>query len=318
MKKEKKPAVQSKSNGKKGRQTKAAAKKTAKPAAKKAPASNKKKPIETAKNGSKKPLGKAKEKELLSKSMPLSSPAANGRTRRSLAAAAAVVETTMQTRRSARNLNKTVAEVNSHSTRNNNHHQEEEEEDEEEDEEMEEENEAEDESDAEDEEDNEEEEEEEDEEEDEDENSESEAESEETPPPQPKTRKSVSSSTSKDDIKAQEVKIEVDDVNDAQPHDNDVNNNIKQEEAATEATPPVKVEREELDEYKEELKNWRCVCITLEDWSAVNERYKQSKKKVDVEIAKIIETNYLPEMPALFQKAVSYKPAIFIFFKLLL
>jgi hypothetical protein len=60
---------------------------------------------------------------------------------------------------------------------------------------------------------------------------------------------------------------------------------------------------EELDYYKEELETWSCVCLTLEDWSSINDKYKKSKKKADQEIAKLISESYLPEMPALFQKA---------------
>lgn len=107
-------------------------------------------------------------------------------------------------------------------------------------------------------------------------------------------------------------KIEIDVVS------NDVNNNkpeLKNEgETTTTASVEVvknetvevevKLEREEIEEYKNELKNWSCLCLTLEDWVALNEKYKQSKKKIDQDISKIIETNYLPEMPALFQKAV--------------
>lgn len=60
---------------------------------------------------------------------------------------------------------------------------------------------------------------------------------------------------------------------------------------------------EELDIYKKELGLWSCVCLSLEDWSAINDKYKKSKKKADQEIAKLISESYLPEMPALFQKA---------------
>lgn len=60
---------------------------------------------------------------------------------------------------------------------------------------------------------------------------------------------------------------------------------------------------EEKAEYKEELKHWSCVCLTLEEWQQVHDRYASSKRKVDQEIAKLIGENYLPEMPALFQKA---------------
>ena len=60
---------------------------------------------------------------------------------------------------------------------------------------------------------------------------------------------------------------------------------------------------EELDVYKDELHTWSCICLTLEDWISVSEKYKKSKKKADQEIAKLIEESYLTEMPALFQKA---------------
>ncbi len=60
---------------------------------------------------------------------------------------------------------------------------------------------------------------------------------------------------------------------------------------------------EELEIYKNELKYWSCVCLNLEDWYSINEKYKASKKKIDQEISSLIEQNYLPEMPGLFQKA---------------
>ena len=60
---------------------------------------------------------------------------------------------------------------------------------------------------------------------------------------------------------------------------------------------------EELDIYKEELETWSCICLTMDDWISTHEKYKKSKKKADQEIAKLMEQNYLPEMPALFQKA---------------
>lgn len=56
--------------------------------------------------------------------------------------------------------------------------------------------------------------------------------------------------------------------------------------------------------YRQELEHWSCVCLTLEDWNNICEKYKSSKKKCDVEIVKLLEANYLPEMPQLFQKAV--------------
>ena len=60
---------------------------------------------------------------------------------------------------------------------------------------------------------------------------------------------------------------------------------------------------EELDVYKEELESWSCICMSMEDWVSIGEKYTKSKKKADQEIAKLIEQSYLPEMPALFQKA---------------
>jgi hypothetical protein len=119
-------------------------------------------------------------------------------------------------------------------------------------------------------------------------------------------------------------KIEIDVVS------NDVNNNkpeLKNEgETTTTASVEVvkheavevevKLEREEIEEYKNELKNWSCLCLTLEDWVALNEKYKQSKKKIDQDISKIIETNYLPEMPALFQKAVINSSLFIIYIRL--
>ena len=78
--------------------------------------------------------------------------------------------------------------------------------------------------------------------------------------------------------------------------------NIKPEANGIEKNVPVVV-RYEKEEYLDELKSWSCICVSLEDWSSVVERYKASKKKADQEIAKKLETNYLPEMPALFQKA---------------
>jgi hypothetical protein len=67
--------------------------------------------------------------------------------------------------------------------------------------------------------------------------------------------------------------------------------------------PKVQIQIEELEVYKQELNNWSCVCLTLEDWMSVSEKFKQSKKKLDQDIWKILEENYLPEMPSLFQKA---------------
>ncbi len=90
--------------------------------------------------------------------------------------------------------------------------------------------------------------------------------------------------------------------------------NIKTETAAEQSNDPNMISEqlfkpqkqplvEELEIYKNELKYWSCVCLTLEDWNAINEKYKLSKKKIDQEISSLIEQNYLPEMPGLFQKA---------------
>lgn len=79
----------------------------------------------------------------------------------------------------------------------------------------------------------------------------------------------------------------------------DSNINLEQQPKPQTRLPIV----EELEIYKNELKYWSCVCLTLEDWNAINEKYKSSKKKIDQEISSLIEQNYLPEMPGLFQKA---------------
>ncbi len=60
---------------------------------------------------------------------------------------------------------------------------------------------------------------------------------------------------------------------------------------------------EEKEEYLKELKNWSCVCLNLEDWQSIYDKYAKSKKKLDIEIAKLLAESYLPEMPGLFQKA---------------
>ena len=60
----------------------------------------------------------------------------------------------------------------------------------------------------------------------------------------------------------------------------------------------------ENEQYLEELKCWRCICMSLEDWNQVAEKYRSSKKKADQEIATLIDEQYLPEMPSLFAKAV--------------
>jgi hypothetical protein len=59
----------------------------------------------------------------------------------------------------------------------------------------------------------------------------------------------------------------------------------------------------EKEEYLKELECWSCICLLLEDWNSILEKYKQSKKKEDLEISKTIEDNYITEMPSLFQKA---------------
>jgi hypothetical protein len=60
---------------------------------------------------------------------------------------------------------------------------------------------------------------------------------------------------------------------------------------------------EELAIYKEELESWSCLCLTLDDWVNINDKFKKSKKKFDQDLSKLIEQSYLPEMPCLFQKA---------------
>lgn len=57
---------------------------------------------------------------------------------------------------------------------------------------------------------------------------------------------------------------------------------------------------------KEEKVDWNCVCITLEDWNDFTSKYKKSRKKQDQELYRILEENYLNEMPALFPKAVYF------------
>jgi hypothetical protein len=67
----------------------------------------------------------------------------------------------------------------------------------------------------------------------------------------------------------------------------------------------IAVKQEHNETYLKELTYWNCICLTLEDWNILFEKYKKSKKRQDLEIAKLIEVNYLPEMPGLFAKAVS-------------
>jgi len=59
---------------------------------------------------------------------------------------------------------------------------------------------------------------------------------------------------------------------------------------------------DEKPEYLNELKLWSCICINLIDWTIVYERYTASKKQGDVDLASLLEKNYLEEMPALFAK----------------
>ena len=68
-----------------------------------------------------------------------------------------------------------------------------------------------------------------------------------------------------------------------------------------ETSPPINL-IDEKKEYLDELKYWRCVCLTLDDWQLTQERYMQSKRAADQHIAKLISENYLQEMPALFLK----------------
>lgn len=75
---------------------------------------------------------------------------------------------------------------------------------------------------------------------------------------------------------------------------------VKTEQVA----PPEQVDCSvvEKDEYKSELKFWGCVCLTLEEWTTFHNKLQASKKQVDIDLAAVIETNYLGEMPGLFQK----------------
>lgn len=81
----------------------------------------------------------------------------------------------------------------------------------------------------------------------------------------------------------------------------------EEEEEWIESDQEVDVEQLDTDNYEDtlrkELMHWSCLCVTLDDWFEVNERLKNSKKKQDQEIGELIESQYLPEMPALFQKA---------------
>lgn len=81
----------------------------------------------------------------------------------------------------------------------------------------------------------------------------------------------------------------------------------EEEEECFESDEDVDVEQLDTNNYEEtlkkELKHWSCLCVTLDDWFELNERLKGSKKKQDQDIGELIESQYLPEMPALFQKA---------------
>ena len=72
----------------------------------------------------------------------------------------------------------------------------------------------------------------------------------------------------------------------------------------------VKIKNEEdevfdLRKLKDDNIDWHCVCVTLDDWHDFTSKFKKSRKKQDQELYKILEENYLNEMPDLFHKAVS-------------
>ncbi len=72
------------------------------------------------------------------------------------------------------------------------------------------------------------------------------------------------------------------------------------EQKKTQQQPTV----QEKEVYLKELKYWSCICLNLDDWQSVHDKYSISKKKSDQDIAKLLAESYLPEMPTLFQKAV--------------
>ena len=60
----------------------------------------------------------------------------------------------------------------------------------------------------------------------------------------------------------------------------------------------------DLLKLKDEKIDWHCVCVTLDDWYEFTSKYKKSRKKQDQELYRVLEENYLKEMPDLFNKAV--------------
>ena len=69
---------------------------------------------------------------------------------------------------------------------------------------------------------------------------------------------------------------------------------------STAVTPTPTID--EKQEYIAELKFWSCICVSLADWTSVYERFAASKKQIDLELASLLEKNYLEEMPGLFAK----------------
>ena len=90
-------------------------------------------------------------------------------------------------------------------------------------------------------------------------------------------------------------------------NNNNNNNNNKDENSITK-----KYENESV--YINELNYWRCVCSSLEDWHILVKKYKSTKKKINLELAKLIENDYLPSLPILFQKAVRILILFFVFY----
>lgn len=69
----------------------------------------------------------------------------------------------------------------------------------------------------------------------------------------------------------------------------------------TQQTPiivPQSIEYESLEDIQ-----WSCVCITLDDWNELANKYKKSRKKIDQEIYTNLKNNYLNVLPELYQKA---------------
>ena len=100
----------------------------------------------------------------------------------------------------------------------------------------------------------------------------------------------------------EKVKEETCDVAEPLPKEETQPESVQEEsKPIAETSPPIKL-IDEKKEYLNELKYWRCVCVTLDDWQLTQERYMQSKRAADQHIAKLISENYLQEMPALFLK----------------